>query len=310
MELTDLSVAEIMKRAKERRVLIPAFNIAYLAMMKPVVETIVGLDSFGLVEAAVPDITKFGAGSFSAVYEEFKKYENRNHVRLHQDHVPVVDEESRKVDWKPFIEESLRLGYDSVMIDASRLDFAENIEVTKEVVSMARAKNVAVEAELGAVLGHEKGPLPPYEELFATGKGFTDVEQAKTFVKETGVDWLSVAIGNVHGAISGTAKDQKKISARLNISHLKKIEEVTGVPLVLHGGSGIPREYVLEGIKNGICKINIGTEIRQAYEKGMKENNNEESARGKVAEKMKNLIKDYFNIENSAKALNKGEKIG
>ena len=67
---------------------------------------------------------------------------------------------------------------------------------------MAHAADVPVEAELGAVLGHEAGPLPPYEELFASGLGFTDPAEAKRFVEETGCDWLSVAIGNIHGAIA------------------------------------------------------------------------------------------------------------
>ena len=94
------------------------------------------------------------------------------------------------------------------MIDASRLEFADNVRVTAEVVALAHP--VPVEAELGAVLGHEAGPLPPYEELFATGRGFTDVAQAAQFVAETGVDWLSVAIGNVHGAVQGRGEGRRQ----------------------------------------------------------------------------------------------------
>ena len=82
---------------------------------------------------------------------------------LHLDHVPVIDEENRRVDWKPIIQECLDLGFNSVMVDGSRLSLEENISVTRQVVEMAHAVDVPVEAELGAVLGHEKGPLPPYE---------------------------------------------------------------------------------------------------------------------------------------------------
>ena len=93
---------------------------------------------------------------------------------------------------------------------AAFLRLEENIEVTRRVVKMVHAKRVPVEAEIGAVYGHEKGPLPPYEELFRSGKGFTDPEEAKRFVKETGVDWLSVAIGNIHGAIAAQQRMRRK----------------------------------------------------------------------------------------------------
>ena len=83
--------------------------------------------------------------------------------------------------------------------------------------------------------------MPSYEELYASGKGFTDVDEARRFVQETGCDWLSVAIGNIHGAISGALKDQKKVEARLNLDRLNQLSQVTGIPLVLHGGSGIRR---------------------------------------------------------------------
>ena len=157
------------------------------------------------------------------------------------------------------------------MVDGSRLPLAENIAATRQMAEMAHAAGVPLEAELGAVLGHEAGPLPPYNELFASGKGFTDADDAARFVRETGADWLSVAIGNVHGAITAVRRDKKKVEARLNIEHLKRIRRVTGVPLVLHGGSGIRREYILAAVKEGIAKINVGTAIRQPYEVGAKQ---------------------------------------
>lgn len=82
-------------------------------------------------------------------------------------------------------------------------------------------------------------PLPPYEELFASGRGFTDPEEAGRFARESGADWLSVAIGNIHGAISVAAKGLKKVEARLDIAHLERIRRTAGIPLVLHGGTGI-----------------------------------------------------------------------
>jgi ketose-bisphosphate aldolase len=293
----------LMNRAWRLGILVPAFNVAYLPMAKTIVDTLKELETFGLVEVARPDVEKFGAKSFASVAEEFYKYADLHYARLHLDHVPVIDEDGQKVDWEKLIEDGLNLGYHSVMIDGSRLPLEENISCTKKVVEMAHPKGIPVEAELGAVFGHEKGPLPPYEELFASKKGFTSVEDAELFVKETQVDWLSVAIGNIHGAISGVAKDLKKLEARLDIEHLKRLKEVTQRPLVLHGGSGIRIEYLKEAIKNGITKINIGTEIRQAYERGFKESTGDIGfACSKVSEKMKELI-DLYGIRGSVKRL-------
>ena len=304
-KLVKAPLSRIMEVAYENQVLIPAFNVAYLPMVEAIMEALRETETFALLEVSRPDITRFGAKSFQAVKEEYERFGDLAFSRLHQDHVPVIDEEGEKVDWKSLIEEALSLGYHSVMIDGSRLPLDENIRVTRETVMISHRRGVCVEGELGSVLGHEKGPLPPYEELFQSGQGFTSPEDAQRFVQETGVDWLSVAIGNIHGAITGAAKDQKKVEARLNIQHLQQIARVTGIPLVLHGGSGIKREYVLEAIKNGITKINIGTEIRQAYERGLGENSNIEEAQKETKEKVKELITSYYEIEGSVHILSK-----
>jgi fructose/tagatose bisphosphate aldolase len=185
---------------------------------------------------------------------------------LHLDHVPVLDEDNLRVDYIPIITRALKAGYGSVMVDGSRLAFDDNVAATTAVIKLAHAQGIPVEAELGAVLGHEAGPLPPYEELFASGKGFTKPEDAERFVVETGVDWLSVSIGNIHGAIAGAAKSQKKPEARLDLDRLSIIAQRAKVPIVLHGGTGIRPDNLREGIKRGIAKINIGTAIRAAYE--------------------------------------------
>ncbi len=296
-------IAKLMIKAYNTDVIIPAFNAAYPEMVKPICETLERLQTIGMLEVARPDIEKFGAISFEVIFNEYKKYANPDFVTIHQDHVPVIDEDGVKVDYMKLINQALNLGYDSVMIDGSRLPIEENIEATKRVVEAAHKLGIPVEAELGAVLGHESGPLPPYEELFNSGKGFTDPGDASRFVKETNVDWLSVAVGNIHGAITGAAKDKKKVEAKLNIEHLKKIKDVTNVPLVLHGGSGIKREYILEAMKNGLSKINIGTDIRQAYERELKESGNVERAQKRVSDVMEYLIDEYYGIKGSKSIL-------
>jgi len=230
------------------------------------------------------------------VAEEFHKHENLDHVRLHLDHVPVVDEDGRRWDYLGVIAEALALGYQSVMVDGSRLDLEANIAATRMVAELAHAAGVPCEAELGAVMGHETGPLPPYEELFKSGIGFTDIGEAKRFVRQTGCDWLSVAVGNIHGAISGALKDQKKVEAMLDLKHLQKLSTATGVPLVLHGGSGVKREYVLEGIKKGISKINVGTEIRHAYEQTLRDTGRVSAAQNAVYDRTRWVLRDYYGI--------------
>lgn len=303
VQLADVDLRTIMLAAYRRHIAVPAFNIPHLPMVKPIVETLKRLDAFALVEVALLEIRKFEARSLAAAAAEFSKYADRNVTRLHHDHVPVIDEDGQRVDWRACIQAALDLNYDSVMVDGSRLPLEENIAVTRTVAEMAHARGIPAEAELGAVMGHENRKLPSYEELFASGEGFTKVDEAQRFVAETGVDWLSVAIGNFHGAITGAAKDQKKVEARLDIDHLRKLSDVTKVPIVLHGGSGIKRECVLDGIRNGITKINVATTLRQAYSGKLKETASVAAAQEAVAKEMEFQIREYFAIEGSAGVL-------
>jgi ketose-bisphosphate aldolase len=303
MSLSDMPLSDLMRRAAERHVLVPAFNVAHLPMVEPIIATVAELKAFALVEVARPDVAKFGAGSFAAVAAEYQRLANRNVTRLHLDHVPVIDEDGERVEWEALIREALDLDYDSVMIDGSRLPLADNIAATKSVADVAHALGRPVEAELGAVLGHEAGPLPPYEELFASGKGFTDPDEAKRFVAESGCDWLSVAVGNIHGAISEAGRDKEKVQARLNLDHLRKLRDATGVPMVLHGGSGIQAEYLRAATQEGIAKINVGTEIRQAFERKLAETDDVKQAQEAVADSMRKLIVQTYRMEGSAERL-------
>ncbi len=146
------------------------------------------------------------------------------------------------------------------------------------------------------MLGHEAGPLPPYETLFTSGMGFTDVQQAREFVCQSDCDWLSVAVGNVHGAISGSMKDQKKIEARLNLEHLERLREATGIPLVLHGGSGIRQDLLLAAYQRGIAKVNIATDIRQPYEAAMRETGSIARAQEAVYQRTCTLLREVLQV--------------
>jgi ketose-bisphosphate aldolase len=291
-----LKVADIIEQAWEASVALPAFNIPYLPMMEPVVQAVVEADAFALIDTARLEWFKFESRGLAAVAEEFAKWHKPDHVRLHLDHVPVIDEDKRRVEVLPLFKEAIALGYESVMIDGSRLSLDENIKATREVVELAHLADVSVEAELGAVLGHEAGPLPPYEELYASGRGFTGVREAGRFVRETECDWLSVAIGNIHGAIAAGRKDQKKVEARLNLHRLEQLHSVTCIPLVLHGGSGIKQDNVREAMKRGIAKINVATEIRQPYEAVLKQTKSVAKAQQAVYERTLWILKEYLGI--------------
>jgi fructose-bisphosphate aldolase class II len=210
--------------------------------------------------------------------------------------VPVIDEDNLRVDYLPIFKKAIQLGYESLMIDGSRLPLEENIQAVRPVVVVAHAFGLPVEAELGAVMGHESGPMPSYEELYASGKGFTDSDEARRFVAETGCDWLSVAVGNIHGAIAAGRKDLKKIEARLNLERLELLNQATAVPLVLHGGSGIRQDNVRAAMQHGIAKINVATEIRQAYEVAFKETGSVARAQQAVYERTRWVIQDFLGI--------------
>jgi ketose-bisphosphate aldolase len=289
-------VSAIIQRACRLGLAIPSFNIPYLAMMAPVVRAVRELDSFALIAVARLEWVKFEAGGPAAIAATYAGCQDPRHVRLHLDHVPVIDEDDAVVETRPVFEQAIRLGFDSLMVDGSRLGLEENIRAVLPMVELGHAYGKPVEAELGAVFGHESGPMPPYEELYASGQGFTDVEEARRFVRETGCDWLSVAVGNVHGAIAAGQKDRKKVEARLNLERLEQLRQAAGVPLVLHGGSGIRADNVRQAMKAGIAKINIGTEIRQAYEAALRESRSVPQAQQAVFERTCWVIEAFLGV--------------
>jgi len=294
-----MDIKSIMKKAWQSGIVIPGFNIPYLPMMEPVIRALQDTSTFGLIMVARLEWVKFQSGSMKSIHDEYEKLKDLRVTRLHLDHVPVIDEDGLLTDFEKIICDAIDLGYNSVMIDGSRLSLKENISKTRKIVLLAHQAGIPVEAELGAVLGHESGPLPSYEELFVSGKGFTSSEEALRFIGETEADWLSVAIGNIHGAISEAARVEKKPTARLNIEHLKTINDKVGIPLVLHGGTGIAKEYLMQSFKAGITKINIATAIRQPYEKLM--HTSVKKAQEAVYSEMIDILNNQIEIAGSAK---------
>lgn len=166
-------------------------------------------------------------------------------VALHLDHGDGFDR----------CAQAIRAGYTSVMIDGSHVPFEDNIALTASVTRIAQAIDLPVEAELGKVGGKEDdGPMVAGE------NPYTDPDEAEEFVARTHCTSLAVGVGTAHGVYHGTPHIEQGV--------LKAIRSRLEIPLVLHGTSGVPDDQVAEAIRNGVCKVNYATELRQAYSKG------------------------------------------
>ena len=301
-----MTAQKAVRSALDNRTIIPAFNIPFLPMVKPVCEAIRDENSIGMIQVARLEWEKFESRSPEAVAEEYFRWAVEGHTLLHLDHVPAVDEDLRQVDFAPILERAAKAGYQSMMVDGSRLSLAGNIEVTKIAAEIAHGAGAALEAELGAVMGHEGAGVSAgdtYEEIFRSKKGFTNVDEAREFVKATGCDWLSVAAGSIHGAIADATRRQKKPEARLDIAHIAALREATDTPLVLHGGSGIRVDCIRDAVKEGIAKINVATDIRQAWENALDERNDIEYAREAVYHKTRWVLNDFLQTRDNASRL-------
>ena len=285
----------VVLKAREIGKCIPAFNCPHAPMVKPIIEAIRDENSVAMVQVARVEWTKMSSESLEWIAEEYYKYCDPAHTLLHLDHLPVIDEDNLSVEYMPLINRAIKAGFQSIMIDASRLSLEDNIAKTAEAAAAAHAAGIPCEAELGAVMGHENKVLPPYEEIFKSKMGFTKLEEAKKFAAESKCDWLSVAVGNIHGSVAEALRGQKKPEARLDVEHIAALYASAGIPLVLHGGSGIQHQCVLDAISSGIAKINVGTELRQTYEKAMSESNNDIGyAREKLYLRTRDYIANYL----------------
>jgi fructose-bisphosphate aldolase, class II len=164
------------------------------------------------------------------------------------------------------VKEAVDAGFDSIVVDGTKLSLEENIKLVKESISYAKDKNpdILIEAEIGYIGESSKilNELP--DGAGVEGVSLPTAEQAKYFVDETGVDLLAPAVGNIHGMLRGS------LNPKLDIERIKEIKEAVGVPLVLHGGSGISDDDFKSAIKAGISMVHVNTEIRLAFRDGLK----------------------------------------
>lgn len=243
MEL--VTTIDLFKKAQEGNYAIGAFNVENMEMVMAVIGAAEEMNS-PVIMQTTPSTVKYG--SLDYFLENAK-------VAASRAKVPVVMHLDHGTDFQ-LAAQAFRAGYTSIMIDGSHCSFEDNIKLSKSVVDMCKPAGVAVEAELGKVGGKEDD-LDGGE-----GDQYTNPLEAKEFVERTGVDSLAVAIGTAHGMYKGEPK--------LDLDRLSEIKAIVSVPLVLHGGSGVPDSTVKEAIRRGICKVNYATELRIAFTKGVK----------------------------------------
>jgi len=241
-----VTLKEVLKFANENNCAVPAFNIDFMEGIQAIIK---GAEE----EGNYPVILNIGQGAIGD--GKLKTLAMLAREAAEKSKVPVVIHLDHGKDYAQAIR-CLCAGYTSVMIDGSHLPLEENIALTSKVVEAANAVGVSVEAELGVIGGMEDNLS--VEESQAM---LVDVEEVKKFTAAVKVDALAVGIGNVHGLYKGEPK--------LAFDRLSQVCEVTDVPLVLHGGSGIPDEMIRRAISMGVRKINVATEVRLAYIEGV-----------------------------------------
>lgn len=237
---------EYMERALRGGYAIGAFNTSNLEVAQAIIGAASSLRAPVYVQTSEGAIDYAGLQTLSGIVRSLAD-DAECPVFLHLDHGKSLER----------VQACIESGYTSVMIDASSKSFAENVRITHEVAEYAHGRGVWVEGELGSILGKEgavglKGAATPDEML-------TDPALAKQFVKETGVDALAVSVGTIHGAFTG----QEYIRFEL----LEAIEKALGsFPLVLHGASGIADKHIKQAVARSVCKVNVDTELRMAFE--------------------------------------------
>ena len=264
-----ITLKQALAKAEKGGYAIPAFNINNLEIDQAVMEAARELRSPIILQTSEGAIEYAGMEYLKAlVYESAK---GKIPVVFHLDHGKNLK----------LIKKAIDSGYTSVMFDGSLLDFKTNARETKKVVAWAKKRGVSVEAELGAIKGIEDLVSVAERQVF-----FTDPEEAKKFVDQTGIDALAVSIGTAHGA------HKFKGEAVLDILRLKKIHALVKKPIVLHGASGVlldliekgekygadlgeakgvPDEEITKAILNGVRKINIDTDLRLAFTVGVRQ---------------------------------------
>ncbi len=241
-----VNLVEILKLAEEKKCAVGAFNTPNLECVNAVLGAAERLNvpviiSHAELHEEVSPLKKIGPVMVEAAKAA------KVPVCVHLDHCETLS----------YMQEALDIGFTGVMYDGSTLPYEENLENTKKAVAMAKNYNCGVEAELGALASREGGAAN------ASGPVYTDPEEAVVFCRETGIDALAPSFGTAHGIY--------KAKPVLDLERVRVIAEKTGLPLVMHGGSGVSPEDYRTGIKNGLRKINYYSYMSKAGTQAVKD---------------------------------------
>jgi len=243
-----VSMKEMMIKGKEEGYAIGQFNLNNLEFTQAILQA--AQEENSPVICGVSEGAARYMGGFTTVVNMVKglmhDYKITVPVAIHLDHGSSFEK----------CKEAIDAGFTSVMIDASHHPFEENIEITKQVVEYAHKHNVSVEAELGTVGGQE-------DDIIADGVIYADPQECKKLVEGTGIDCLAPALGSVHGPYKG--------EPNLGFKEMEEISQLCDVPLVLHGGTGIPLKDIQRSVSLGSAKINVNTESQIASAKAVRE---------------------------------------
>lgn len=236
-----IPVSELLRLAEAGGYAVGAFNCNNMEIIQAIIEAAEAERAPVIMQASQGAI-KYAGIDYIAAMAKLAAGRSFVPVALHLDHGTSFTQ----------VMQCIRAGFSSVMIDGSKLSTGENITLTRKVVEAAHAVGVSVEAELGKIGGTE-------DDITVSGREalFTDPEEAGLFVRETGVDSLAVAIGTAHGQYRGTPE--------LDFRRLEEIKKEVDIPIVLHGSSGVPDSAIREAIRLGVRKVNIDTNIREAF---------------------------------------------
>lgn len=232
-----VSMKEMMIQGKQQGYAIGQFNLNNLEYTQAILQAAEEEQSpviLGVSEGAARYMGGFNA-VVMMVKGLMKDYGTTVPVAIHLDHGSSFDK----------CKEAIEAGFTSVMIDASTKPLEENIAITKQVVDYAKQHNISVEAELGVVGGQE-------DDIIADGVIYADPAECKELVEKTGIDCLAPALGSVHGPYKG--------EPNIGFAEMEEISKQGDIPLVLHGGTGIPTKDIQRAISLGTSKINVNTE--------------------------------------------------
>ena len=247
------SLKEYIQEAENNKTAIGHFNISDIVGFWAIVGAIKKLNLPAIIGVSEGERDFIGIKQVKVLVDTIKA--EGLPIFLNADHTYSVDR----------IKEVVDAGFDAAIIDGAEKSFEENIKMTKESVAYAKGKKpgMLIESELGFI-----GKSSRLLDEIPKGAKFSDndltkPEEVREFIKETGVDLFAPAVGNIHGMIKGLG------NPKLNIERIREIREAAGIPLVLHGGSGISDEDFKLSIKAGISIIHINTELRLAYRQGI-----------------------------------------